>query len=411
MVKLSEPTSKILFLNTGGNHNLGDRSMLLNVVRLVRGKLPNAELMVDAGVPLWMINEFRLTPVATMVNCWGRGGETLKALYAFIVVILMRLLLMTRGYHFLPRQCMEFELLSAIDRCDMIWMVGGGYLNDLGAVEARGVLATAWLGQQSGRPVAMTGQGLGPFTSSMTKRLFRAVALKSKSIILREPTAGVKELRALGDSKILWSPGVDDACSLPATLNDLAGPACLALHFRRSTFHAHGGYLERDFLQLMQCLIERGEKVKLFVFSERKSYELAVYEEWIRCLGDTDAVTIVQDSDPRKLLAELRTCRCAIGMAYHFHLFALLSGIPSLAMCSGEYYESKYEGIDTLFGQSRSFVNYLDVNEKMIGDFVASNNPSKSCGIDYLKSRSSILRASADTQILNTLDIMTGKMV
>lgn len=408
MDNASTGCQRILFLNTGAHHNLGDRAMLLNVVRLLRERLPKAELIVDAGVPEWMIREFGLTPVPTLANCWGRGGETYKTPYMILSTLMMQFLIRSGAYRFLPVRSMEHELLSAIDRSDLVWLVGGGYLNDLGATEARGILNTALMGQAIGRPVVMTGQGIGPFKTEWSRRLFRWVATKARSIVLREPESGAREISLLGDGRIRWRAGVDDASSLPRLADAVMAPATLAVHFRRSSFHRDAEPVEQEIFRTIKTLVNRGERVKLFVFSERRKYEREVYEGWKQALGNSDAVEIIQHSDPRRIFAELETCQCAIGMAYHFHLFALLAGTPSLAMYSGEYYEAKYAGIDILFEQSRSFIEYSAVNEKLLMDFVQTNNrqsdPEKA---KRLMARASVLENAATQQILETLDART----
>lgn len=380
--------------------------MLLNVVRLLRERLPRAELIVDAGVPEWMIREFGLTPVPTLANCWGRGSETLKTPYIILSTLAMQFLIRSGAYRFLPDRSMEHELLSAIDRSDLIWLVGGGYLNDLGPTEARAILNTALMGQAIGRPVVMTGQGIGPFKTKWSRLLFQWVAGKARSIVLREPEVGAREISSLGDSRIRWRAGADDASSLPRHADALLPPALLAVHFRRSSFHRDAEPVEHEIFRTIKTLVSRGERVKLFVFSERRKHELEVYERWKQALGNSDAIEIIQHSDPRRIFAELETCQCAIGMAYHFHLFALLAGTPSLAMYSGEYYEAKYAGIDILLEQSKSFVEYTAVDEKLLADFIESNNrqlnPDK---VRSLMARASILENMATQQILETVGV------
>lgn len=404
MDKVISRPARILFLNTGAKHNLGDRAMLLNVLHRVREHLPTAELFVDAGVPDWMVRELQLSPVSTLANCWARGGGRAKGPYAFASTLAMRVLLGTGAYRLLPTGSMEYELLSAIDGADLIWLVGGGYLNDLGATEARAVLTTAYLGQSQGRKVVMTGQGLGPFTTRLSRWLFKAVAGKAESIMLREAVFGASEITRLGSTRIQWRAGVDDACSLPARHDQNIQPATLALHFRHSSFHEGSGQLEGKFSHLVCKVVARGQRVKLFVFNERKRTELDEYEVWKSRSGHAEAVDVVQYSDPRQILAELQACQCAIGMAYHFHLFALLSGVPSLALYSGEYYESKFQGIDALFDQPKSFICYDDANEELLEKFVVMENrcaqPERA---DRLARRATILRAMATEQICETL--------
>lgn len=395
----------ILFLNTGAKHNLGDRSMLLNVLRLVRLRYPSAKLFVEAGVPDWMVHEFRLTPISTMFNCWARGGVWAKAPYAIASTLILRLLLATRTYRLLPSGSMEHELLSAIAGADLIWLVGGGYLNDLGTDEARSVLSTARLGQGIRRKVVMTGQGIGPFNKFVSRWLFSSVAKRADSIVLREPIFGAQEISALGGKRIRMRAGVDDACSLPLGANKTTPPAMLAMHFRRSSFHDHSDQLAQMLSCLVVRLVSKGERVKLFVFSERKSTEHDFYLKWKAISGNPDAVDIIEYSDPRSTLAELATCQCAMGMAYHFHLFALLSGIPSLAMYSGRYYESKYSGIDALFDQSKSFIHYNEVDDVTLNNFVSTENrftqPERSRRLLLTAAR---LQQQASEQINEALD-------
>lgn len=396
---------RILFLNTGAKHNLGDRAMLLNVLWHARQRYPTADFYVEAGIPVWMVHEFSLTPVSTMANCWARGGDWARAPYAIASTLILRLLLVTGAYRHLPTGSMEHELLKAIDAADLIWLVGGGYLNDLGTHEARGVLSTARLGQGIGRMVVMTGQGIGPFSKLYSRWLFRSVAKKAQSIVLREPIFGMKIMATLHDKKIKVRVGVDDACSLQSGTTETTAPAILAMHFRRSSFHEHSEELEQALSGLVTHLVAKGERVKLFVFSERKATEHDFYLKWKQASGNPKAVDIIEYSDPRNTLAELATCQCAIGMAYHFHLFALLSGIPSLAMYSGTYYESKYRGVDVLFEQSKSFFHYDMVDECLLKKFVGSENrliqPERSRSLLRTAER---LKQQASEQIDEALD-------
>lgn len=374
--------------------------MLLNVIRIVREHCPHARLIVEAGTPDWMVNEFRLTTVSTMKHCWARVGSRAMAAYAVLALVAMRVLLATRLYRTLPKGTMEHELLDAITCSDLVWMVGGGYLNDLGSLEARAVLSTAWLSQLNGCRLIMTGQGLGPFNTWVTRWLLRTVAARAESITLREPLQGGLELAALRDPRIRWQTGVDDACSLPAAKCDPVSTASLAIHFRRSSFHVGSEALAQELFLTIESEIARGGYVKLFVFSERSATELDIYLEWQKRVGKPEAVEIVQFSDPRRVLAQLEGCRCAIGMAYHFHLFALLSGIPSLALYSGEYYDSKYAGIDALFEQDKAYIRYEDVNHAQLRSFISSTEmPDEAHRLSALKSSSARLKQLATKQI------------
>lgn len=195
----------------------------------------------------------------------------------------------------------------------------------------------------------MTGQGLGPFSSVWTQWMVRRVLRSAEFVVTREAQAATHWFRKWNIDDRAWTAGIDDACSLPfEKAGTLDGSPTLAVHHRISPFHPDEAAISQALLEVMREHLARGYRILLFVFQEDEAMEIKTYRNWVDRLPQ-GKVRIVQSADPRELRAALAACDRAVGTAYHFILFALLAGIPSVAVFHDQYYRAKFEGLATLF--------------------------------------------------------------
>ena len=95
-----------------------------------------------------------------------------------------------------PRQ--DSLVPGAIETASLILAVGGGYVTDMDAEQARRTLAVLQRGIEAGIPTAMLGQGLGPLDDEDLLRQARAVLPHVGLVALREGERGPGLLRELG---------------------------------------------------------------------------------------------------------------------------------------------------------------------------------------------------------------------
>lgn len=343
--------------------------MLMNVARIAREQLQHAVLRVSADAPSWLAKEFDLTSSPGLIHLWGRWqsiasrfrlpanvARTLAPLYRTACTLCCAALVIA------PRAIrsrvpgMEGEFIDAVANARLVYFTGGGYLTDAGKVEARAVLQTALLARLRGSRIVMTGQGIGPFNTYWTQCLMRLVATRCDVLTTRESQEAARWFRRWRLPQAGWQGGVDDACSLPyPSPTPPSHGRILAIHFRVSPFHTNGSKVSSAFVEIIRSHLELGYAVKLFVFQEHTEAEIKPYAEWLSALR-SDAVTIVRDTDPRVLRAHLAGCNRAVGLAYHFLLFALMSGIPAIATYDNEYYRAKFAGLAQLFGQPDALI-------------------------------------------------------
>lgn len=383
--------SRLLFLNAGVGSNLGDRAMLVNVLRLARTHSTKAKLTISIDAPMWMAKEFGADRVPLLIHIWGRWSllarrlhlpKMLATLFAplYYVFSTFSCALLLLGPASLRQRMagMEGEFVRSLASTDCVWFSGGGYLTDDGKLEARSLLLTALLARIRGARVVMTGQGVGPFNSLLTRILLRRVLLSSESAFFRDHVSTEWVQHELEARAIRLQTGVDDACSLPrAAVPELLGRALLAINCRISQFHANSENTAGILLQVIHAHLVKGYDIRLFVFHERLSAEHELYVRWMKELP-TERVEVVMTSDPRQLYARLARCDRAVGVAYHFTLFALLAGVPTLAIYSGRYYEQKFSGLATKFSCPQLMLEQTELTSDAVLRLLEATSESSS---------------------------------
>ncbi len=357
-------TKTLLLLNTGVGENLGDRAMLTNTVRQLRQKHPDWRLLVCARTPDFLVAEFHLTKVSFVVDCLSRWSfrrrptRTSARLTRFFhatlgtaeFFLLTLVVMACRTFQIRPiSHIMEAELLNSLLDADAVYFIGGGYLTDQGKLECRALLTTALLAAWLKKPIILSGQGLGPYSTFLTQYLMRQVVKKADMVGLRDAGGGIRVLSRLGAPVNRTEIVCDDALTLPPSNTLAPRPRTIGVHWRVSPHQADTSRVQFILEALLDRLSEEGWTIWLFQFHERDNYEAQIYEHWVASRRWPGA-RIVRDQDPRVLRAEIARCTLGIGMAYHFSVFALAAAVPVLGLWHKPYYRDKIGGLMTAFG-------------------------------------------------------------
>jgi polysaccharide pyruvyl transferase WcaK-like protein len=65
---------------------------------------------------------------------------------------------------------------------------------------------------------------------------------------------------------------------------------------------------------------------------------------------DTEADDLLRIRTPEDVVVQLQRCRVLIAGSYHAGVFALSSGIPTVALVNSPYYVDKFLGLADMFG-------------------------------------------------------------
>ena len=375
---------RILFLNTGTSRNMGDRAMLMNVCdRILRKQIENDFLSVS-DLPNEIKDELHITTIPNLSNCWGRYSAlklpsflepTLKPIYIALSTLIVATLLHAPRFFLSKAHITEAEIATRIRASDAVWMNGGGYLTDEGTLEARDRLLMALLAYLSGKPVVLTGQGIGPIKTTVTRVLLKLVIAKAQILYTRDHKSYELALKLSPQNAKRIKPGFDDAGSMAILEQPAPKPPqkkIIGIHFRLSKFHSQATAYENAIFLAVKNLVEREVQVKLFCFHENQEYEISTYKKWSDRLHNNSFLEIVSTPDPRVIRGHIDICDACIGSAYHFVLFSLLSSKPVRAISSGAYYQQKFEGLEKHFGVQDISIQADKLNTAIILHFLNS---------------------------------------
>ncbi|MEB3286195.1 MAG: polysaccharide pyruvyl transferase family protein [Vampirovibrionales bacterium] len=261
--------------------------------------------------------------------------------------------------------------LSCLAGAEKLYLVGGGYLNDMFEVDSLRILEAA---HYFGIPVETAPVGLGPFKSELAQAQFAQV-LKSARLRVRD-TESLALAKTMGlEATLQPDDGFRIAELLPANAHrkSLHNPErklkiglCIFEQFGAhpmSKPRAHQApddnktLSQRDwwfgFLKALKtaCIDHTagGIEIEGFSFDERLSFEYATMTRLlpeIEASFSLDSKVILPFQNFRHAITHLRdhydaviTCR------FHAAVVAQAYGIPTLAFAAGEYYVAKMESV------------------------------------------------------------------
>ncbi len=352
-----------LLINTGSSRNLGDRAMLFNICRLLSARGARYIYSTYPSGPPDINGETEVLGYVSLCSRLGRFASLGVKPDSSIVMIELFILftglsalciptLFSRSW--LSAWLNRDDLLSAIDRSDFILFSGGGYLTDMGRLEARACLLTGVLGIMLGKPVYFSGQGIGPVKEPLTRVLLKFVARRAKRILLRDRDASRNLLVNLNvDSKKIRESG-DDALTLaavpPAPDSRKNISKILGVHLRLTPFGNKSAVLIEHARSIFQPLIQEGWKLRFYKFATQSTWETDIYSKITRNMDD-DVYSIVHFNEPGEVRQSVGECTVCIGMAYHFLLFSLAEAVPAIGIYSGPYYRQKLQGLYGWYGR------------------------------------------------------------
>jgi polysaccharide pyruvyl transferase WcaK-like protein len=380
-------------INTGSGKNIGDRAMLINMIRIFKG-LGIADINTPSSLPREFSEEFSTTPYTTFYQCVGRFSPLKKipliGYFSFIFFVFLdaffcvAMAILMKVFNFkLNANFSEFDMLNSISSSEYFVFTGGGYLTDKGMFECRCCLFMAILALILKRKVILTGQGLGPFYSALTNYMLRYVVSRSQCCFLRDSKESVQVLYDLGINKDKAIVAGDDAFSLTLPveserfLNGNRAKIQIAVHLRISPFTENIDSIKVDIEKLVNLMFDNSWYPVFFIFASQDSWE----REYLKSLLKNRSCTeyqIFSDQDPRVIKSRISECDAAIGVAYHFIIFALTTGVPALALYGGEYYKQKMSGVLRLFNKKEWLVSFEEFDsEDVFGKLKTMNSKKK----------------------------------
>jgi polysaccharide pyruvyl transferase WcaK-like protein len=361
---------RILVLGGTTHDNLGDLAMQAGIVDWIHSNLPglavdflssnpdksslhiNAERHLQSPDQLLATTWTRETPVST-----AQRRSAIKLGYRF-----------TRNKNW-PEETRQRvnEFFAALDAASAVMIPGSGSMNSLWwhdwlYPKAFTVLAAC----RSGKPTFMSSQGIGPpFTNRLDERVAGRMFGACSLIGVRDGNASAEILHSLGidrdqivttgdDALLFKSP--DPLAAVTAELPSIPpGRKVVGINLRESSTYG-AKYPKLDLQYMAAFLDDIGTRHDLhFLFipisrdaqdSDHKTAE-AIIE---KMNGKHRARLITEKWDAEQTRHLVGSTDFALGISYHFLLFALSSSTPTLGVYQNPYYRQKLSGLFNLYG-------------------------------------------------------------
>ena len=371
---------KRILLDHGANYNIGDIAQLENVALRLLHNYPDTELYItdppNLKTSLWdnaaihrqkyfRVNIPGAHAFSNLPFAW-RYDESWRRMVSNVALLYSERANMQRLF---PVTYCDNDSKNSLDLkeyCkgfDGLVISGGGFFNDTlhYTLIEKCSLINAFISK--GAPVMLTGQQIGPFKSTLTKKLLKKTLKKVSFIGLRDPGYSLTFCEDAGINRNTFGLMGDDSLGAPCapettieTLlknNQLEAGNFLAVNVRLSNYNREVYAHIKNIASLFEKLAERLQMPLVFIpiaFNTQDSGIAAAKVLVKHMPGNTVKILQCPNQTPAITKGILKKAYAAVGVSYHFCVFALSQGTPAVCMHDGAYYGQKAKNI-SLFWQ------------------------------------------------------------
>lgn len=374
---MSSQPSFMVVAGDEGNANAGDQAMFLGLVHHVRAHWPEAHITSLSRHP------DRVLPTDGVDRCYDWNdylternrltrliethltNGTMIVLGGKALMLLASARLMKLGIKPFIVGKSARRLLELVEKSDLVLSCGGGYLNSIWRYESLWPSCIVYrIGAALGRPVCLTGQGIGPISYRMDRRALKWGLKYVKHIGLRDSGDGSDLLRSVGIPNARLTETGDDAVELPVCSDDELRRVChvegiptdkplIAAQFRPTS---HTGSFGKEYgilASALDAVIERYGFHVVFVpiaHDESCDDRMAAFGVSMRMRHRAATSIVTGYYRPEVTKALIGLGRVSFGASYHFGIFSLTQGVPMFGFYANEYYRLKFRGMYGHFG-------------------------------------------------------------
>lgn len=238
---------------------------------------------------------------------------------------------------------------TALHDASLVLALGGGYLTDVDAEQARRTLDLLEHAVDRGIPAAMIGQGLGPLEDPALVVRAERVLPRVDFIGLREGRRGPELLSRLGVPIERTAVTGDDAVELAYGARQERMGADLGVCLRVAGYSPVARQAKDVVGRVVRGIAgEVGASLVPLIISEYRSEDRRSTLPLVRGFGNV-VPPLGRYVTPRDVATRVSRCRVLVTGAYHLGVFALSQGIPVVGLTSSRYYDDKFLGLRAMF--------------------------------------------------------------
>jgi polysaccharide pyruvyl transferase WcaK-like protein len=249
---------------------------------------------------------------------------------------------------------------TAAAQASLVLALGGGYITDSDRSQTVRVLNLLEHASDSGVPVALVGQGLGPLEDPQFQARAAQVLPKAGLIALREGRNGPQILERAGAAAERVMVTGDDAIELAYGVRTDQLGSDLGFCLRIAGYSpVSGGVADLVGRVVRDAATEHTAALIPLIIAEFQSQDrrstLPLVRGYANLVGPLPRYV-----HPAEVARRVGRCRVLVTGAYHLAVFALSQGIPVVALTSSAYYDDKFLGLGEMFGQGLTLIRLDD---------------------------------------------------
>jgi polysaccharide pyruvyl transferase WcaK-like protein len=393
------PKSKkvIILPSEGGYTNIGDEAMFLSFVNTIKSMIPGIEIIAltpdpdntvripgvkySYSIQPYLLKYKRRTwwKILSHLHIDGPISNILYILNSSLVIINALILVHIGKCFLINRNAKKF--LCTILESNILVNSGGGNLNLLWEKqELFPRCITFIVANIFQKKIVITGQGIGPLKSWLTKKILAYSLNKSELItlrdfeysenLLREIGVNAPRIESIGDDAIFLDSHLSEKVqNIISTNNFRQASIKIGVHFRLADYAGTDSRMIRIIIDLINQLIEIfAAKIVLIpmAYSESENDPAILSEIFQNLRNKKNAVLICDRLDPYETKEIIGQMDFAIGLSYHFIQFALSKNVPAIGIYKNEYYKQKLIGLLKFYGLNGYIINLNETDFRRI---------------------------------------------
>jgi coenzyme F420-reducing hydrogenase beta subunit/polysaccharide pyruvyl transferase WcaK-like protein len=384
--------TKIVIIGGYGSKDIGDESMPHSDIIHFRKRLGEKLEILMLSVNPDYTSEYHRERSAADIKSIGMTSESGLTNKIYNILAGVRMVVFLFGTYLFANDIhirlwpSAFNALREIASADLVFNVGGGNLNSIIPQEFYKKGITYIAARILDKPVVVSGQTIGPF-STIADRLFaRYVLNKPQMITFRDKEISYRRCRKIGVKKPVLLDTADDAMTLPyfkkneamALLDTDPGVCpewtvrkaeltiCMNLKGSLRIFRNRGKSVDLSemiykFSQLVELLLENFDSKIILIPTDFHPDvdDRNLHREVIGSICHNDRIARLENEyNDIALKSLINLCDVAIGARYHFCVFACSLHKPFLGVASGIYQMTKLKGLALLNGLPHCFYEH-----------------------------------------------------
>ncbi len=360
--------------------------MLLGIVNLLQEHAEHIPVVLNAINPPGFEDQMSCQIVwspelyfITKTNSLSTKSPTLKRLFSCLLtgwlMINFKLFLLTSKCFIRDNSVLGFY--SRLQQTKALILTGGGYINSIWWLDGlHAKTCISLLARMAKVPVILTSQGLGPYPNNIDKCIAKKLFRGADFIGVRDAEGSGAMVSAIApdirfyhtgdDSLLLKNLAIERIADIRKDLGIPEGKILIGVNLRDSSSYDPLYKLSshEPYANLLDALVDTYDAHIVFVpisyhATDSDVENATAIDKYMRSKGSTTVITSALT--PVEIKSLVSTFDYSIGISYHFLLFSLSQGIPSIGIYRNSYYQQKLSGLFNIYGTPQYCIDFSTI--------------------------------------------------